>query len=344
MPPGHRRASINSFGYGGTNSHVIIESLDSLTRRNAIWNYRTSPRNTVSPEYATGLLTNGFTNEITFENPQDPGAKKSDQIPNGITSGSVKALTGGQSYEMTNGDIDDATSAMTNGVSHSNRDKRTEATVNGQEAASVSIKLDNANKNAPTLFLITAISERSLNSHARGLQDWISRHKETQAKPLDLAHTLLTRRSLFPWKQSIVASSFKILFEALGHIRPVKAATETPLAFVFTGQGAHWAGMGRALMVFHVFKESLLKSEDILHRLGCSWSLVQEMFADEQLSKIGEAQIAQPATTALQIALVDLLSSLKVKPKRVVGHSSGEIGAAYAAGALSQEAAIEVYV
>ena len=338
MPPGHRRASINSFGYGGTNSHVIIESFDSLTRRNAIGNHRTSPRNTVSPECATGLLTNGF----AFENPQDPSAKESDQIPNGPTNGSIKVLTGGRSYEMNNGDIDDATSAMTNGVGHSNPDKLIEATVDGQKAASVPIKLDNANKNAPTLFLITAISECSLNSHARGLQDWISRHKETQAKPLDLAHTLLTRRSLFPWRQSIVASSFKILFEALSHIRPVKAATETHLAFVFTGQGAQWAGMGRALMVFHAFKKSLLQSDNILHRIGCSWSLVQEMFADEQLSKIGEARIAQPATTALQIALVDLLSSLKVKPKRVIGHSSGEIGAAYAAGALNQEAAMEV--
>lgn len=55
-----------------------------------------------------------------------------------------------------------------------------------------------------------------------------------------------------------------------------------------------------------------------------------------------EAEVAQPATTAIQIALVALLRAQGVRPRAVIGHSSGEIAAAYTAGYLSQETAISV--
>jgi acyl transferase domain-containing protein len=63
---------------------------------------------------------------------------------------------------------------------------------------------------------------------------------------------------------------------------------------------------------------------------------------DKQSSSINSPEIAHPACAALQIALVDLLASWGIVPTRVIGHSSGEIGAAYAAGKLSREAAWKV--
>ena len=57
---------------------------------------------------------------------------------------------------------------------------------------------------------------------------------------------------------------------------------------------------------------------------------------------IDRAYISQPATTAIQIALVSLLASWKIKPSAVVGHSSGEIAAAYAAGALTLDQCMQI--
>lgn len=92
---------------------------------------------------------------------------------------------------------------------------------------------------------------------------------------------------------------------------------------------------------FPALERSIIKSENLLLDMGCDWLLSKEMFADENSSRLGDSELAQPATTGLQIALVDLLSSLGVVPSRVVGHSSGEIAAAYATGALTHESAME---
>lgn len=64
------------------------------------------------------------------------------------------------------------------------------------------------------------------------------------------------------------------------------------------------------------------------------------MLADKDTSRINDAEFSQPLCTALQIALVNLLASWKIHPSNVVGHSSGEIAAAYAAKAITAEAAI----
>lgn len=201
------------------------------------------------------------------------------------------------------------------------------------------------------LYLLSANSEKALKASARDVLEWLSVHGNPEEDPSeqkallnDLAHTLAARRTLLPWRSSIMASGLQELSSMLESIRPVKAAITPRVAFVFTGQGAQWAGMGRELMSLQPFKDSLLKSEGILVDLGASargWSLREQMFSDRS-SRLGEAEIAQPATTCLQVALVDLLSSLGVDPSAVVGHSSGEIGAAYAAGAISHSAAIEL--
>ena len=113
--------------------------------------------------------------------------------------------------------------------------------------------------------------------------------------------------------------------------------------------------MGRELMhTYPTYIESLLYADDILSRHGCKWSLIGEYISAhyssylngclEELSKTKEssllrnAYLAQPSCTAVQMALVNLLNSWNINPIAVVGHSSGEIAAAYAAGALTFEA------
>ncbi|EFX01892.1 polyketide synthase [Grosmannia clavigera kw1407] len=72
------------------------------------------------------------------------------------------------------------------------------------------------------------------------------------------------------------------------------------------------------------------------------FSLWDELHRDKDTSRIDEPQIAQPATTAIQVALVDLLIASGIQPAAVVGHSSGEIAAAYALGAIHREDAWKI--
>ncbi|KAH8760586.1 putative polyketide synthase [Diaporthe sp. PMI_573] len=86
-------------------------------------------------------------------------------------------------------------------------------------------------------------------------------------------------------------------------------------------------------------------SYTLVHRrtaLPATWDLEIELLRSSLDSRLDEAEVAQPATTAIQIALVALLRAQGVRPRAVIGHSSGEIAAAYTAGYLSQETAISV--
>ena len=70
--------------------------------------------------------------------------------------------------------------------------------------------------------------------------------------------------------------------------------------------------------------------------------LLEELHKDANDSRLDLAYISQPACTAIQLALTDMLASWNVRPSRVMGHSSGEIAAAYAAGILSIEESMKV--
>ncbi|KAL8722724.1 MAG: hypothetical protein Q9225_000836 [Loekoesia sp. 1 TL-2023] len=101
--------------------------------------------------------------------------------------------------------------------------------------------------------------------------------------------------------------------------------------------------MGKEL--FHQcseFRRSIIESDNILQDIGSSWSLIDELYMAGINFRINEAEVAQPAIIAIQIALVNLLASIDVQPQTVIGHSSGEIAAAYTARALCHRTALRV--
>lgn len=163
----------------------------------------------------------------------------------------------------------------------------------------------------------------------------------------DLAFTLHERRSHLQWKTFCIASSLYELQDMLTSkesTRPEYMSSRKPrLGFVFTGQGAQWANMGIELLKYGAFRDSITAADKYLQQdLNCGWSATEELAKGESTSNIKAALYSQALCTVLQVALVDLLKEWDIVPVAVVGHSSGEIAAAYCLGVLSREDAWKV--
>jgi acyl transferase domain-containing protein/acyl carrier protein len=164
---------------------------------------------------------------------------------------------------------------------------------------------------------------------------------------MDLAYTLACRRSHHAYRLSTVVSSAAELATELPKAKIAKmpeADKAKQVLFVFTGQGAQWYAMGRQLLRDEpIFRDCMHECDRIVRRL-VGWSILDVLAQDEATSIINRPDIAQPCTTSLQVSLVRLWRHWGVEPSIVVGHSSGEIATAYAAGALSLEATIRTAV
>lgn len=115
-----------------------------------------------------------------------------------------------------------------------------------------------------------------------------------------------------------------------------------PLVFVFTGQGAQWWAMGQELIKREPVFRRVLEEIDTYLKPLAGWSLVEEMTRDESSSQINRTNIAQPAIFGLQVALAELWKSWGIVPSKVVGHSVGEVAAAYVAGAYTMKDAVTI--
>ncbi|KAF2262952.1 putative polyketide synthase [Lojkania enalia] len=190
------------------------------------------------------------------------------------------------------------------------------------------------------LFQFSAKSETSLASYLKDVKARL--HRNLTQDIITISH-LLSKRSAFQWRLAVVAKNANTLVDILQKrsTNLLKARAHHNV-FVFTGQGAQWPKMGCDLMTFSEYSQSIRRSDELLRKLGASWSLKDELLLEGTSSRIHDSRFAQPATTALQIAVVDLLHSWNAIPHSVVGHSSGEIAAAYAANILLHEDALKV--
>ncbi|TGJ80976.1 hypothetical protein E0Z10_g7787 [Xylaria hypoxylon] len=163
----------------------------------------------------------------------------------------------------------------------------------------------------------------------------------------DLAHTLNLHRTKFSHR------GFAILREGDGEAAFRAEELRTGVApkkgggvgFIFTGQGAQWTGMGKvAISEFPLFQETIEKLDLVLGRLDPKPTFTLRAMlsgnGEGDDGRINEADVAQPLCTAIQIALVDIFSDWNIMPSVSIGHSSGEIAAAYAAGLISAPEAI----
>ncbi|KAF9693252.1 hypothetical protein EKO04_008946 [Ascochyta lentis] len=203
-----------------------------------------------------------------------------------------------------------------------------------------------------TPFLFSAASEKALLSMVASYSTHLKSDPSIDFRAL--SHTLCNRRSALPFRVAFSARSVETLcakldtfIESINKELLIAAPTSpSPIRIlgIFTGQGAQWAGMACKLMASPLATKIVGELEWSLSQLSDppQWSLKSELSADRSSSRIMEAAIAQPACTALQILLVELLRTAGVSFSTVVGHSSGEIAAAYAAGYLSAQDAIRI--
>ncbi|KAI1799346.1 hypothetical protein F4811DRAFT_557890 [Daldinia bambusicola] len=161
----------------------------------------------------------------------------------------------------------------------------------------------------------------------------------------DLAYTLSERRTKF-WHRACLTTRMTKIEDRQADWGQYKQSTQTPtLGFVFTGQGAQWPQMARDLLRFFPWTRTVLEELDVVlknlrHRP--SWSLIHELTEPRNPEHLRQPEFSQPLVTALQICIVAVLEKWGIRPKSVVGHSSGEIAAAYTAGLLDRASAITV--
>ncbi|KAF7571241.1 hypothetical protein PtrM4_112430 [Pyrenophora tritici-repentis] len=202
LAQGVRRVSINSFGFGGTNAHVVLDDAD---------NYRNSSTRTRN----------------------DDILESEDTIPSIIES------------------------------------KETE------------------DGGKPLVFVLSASDEQDLRkaseklaTHIRSVIGSENIRSETQYLK-DLAFTLSEKRSALRWRSSFVASSLTELSSRLtakSHSAFRSALKEERIAFVFTGQGAQWLGMGSSLMIYPGFRKSIEDASSYMKRLGSPWVLKGKLY------------------------------------------------------------------
>ncbi|KAI5920866.1 hypothetical protein F4810DRAFT_713065 [Camillea tinctor] len=262
-----RRASVNSFGFGGTNAHAIVESFDPHVQK------------------------------------VSRGASPSLPLPEAQTQASTIGETGQYSPPF-----------------------------------------------LPLAF--SAASQKSLRNIVNKYRDYLEKHQDVSL--LHLSWHLICRDAM-PYRVAVSAASTSQAIKTLDSLldsntslgtagtRSNIMTTHPRILGIFTGQGAQWPTMSKALFRTHqIYRETIRSLDEVLK--DCpeppQWTIEEKIMANKETSQMNEAAISQPVCTAVQIGLVDVMKSLGLGFHTVIGHSSGEIAAAYAAGKLSARDAI----
>ncbi|MFB9905554.1 SDR family NAD(P)-dependent oxidoreductase [Allokutzneria oryzae] len=203
-------------------------------------------------------------------------------------------------------------------------------------------------------LLPLVVSARSRAALVESAQRFADRLETAQpAEFYDICHTASMRRGRHPHRLVVLGrdpaeAADRLLGAAADSAVPgagtARAVRHGRVAFVFSGNGSQWAGMGADLLDSEPAFANAVKAVDaeITRRTG--WSVVEELTATAERSRLDRTEFAQPALFAVQVGLVELLREHGIEPGAVLGHSVGEVAAAYVAGAFDLSEAVELIV
>lgn len=192
----------------------------------------------------------------------------------------------------------------------------------------------------PKLLILSANDEQALRRNFQALH----KHLLNPSVSIDLnslSYTLSERRSRLFHRGFIVTNSAEL---DVGRLVTGKRRGKPPaIAFIFTGQGAQWPQQGKALLgLYPQVKKLISDLDNVLAGLPHppAWKLIDELTLPRTAEEVQRPELSQALVTALQLALIHLLREWNVLPAAVLGHSSGEIAAAAAAGLITNAQAI----
>ncbi len=198
--------------------------------------------------------------------------------------------------------------------------------------------------------MVSARSPEALQKTAADLVDWMD--GPGKDVPLTtICGNLLTRRSWHPHRAALFADNRPGLRGALSAIAAEQesdrtanglALADAKTAFVFTGNGPQWWAMGQQLYREAATFRETLDEIDAMFRKVADLPLVEEMLKSEEDSKMALTEIAQPALFGLQVGLVKLFAEDGLVADATVGHSAGELAAAYCAGGFDLETIVRI--
>jgi acyl transferase domain-containing protein/NADPH:quinone reductase-like Zn-dependent oxidoreductase/NAD(P)-dependent dehydrogenase (short-subunit alcohol dehydrogenase family) len=199
--------------------------------------------------------------------------------------------------------------------------------------------------NAPAGLAPLLISARSKAALGVLAESWREQLIDAPQAAAELAQGAARRRDHHRHRLWVAGDSAA---ELVAGLDPASAesitgeAVQGALAFVFSGNGSQWAGMGaEALRLNPAFRRGVARADAALAaHLG--WSVLERLEGDPADQDLARTDIAQPLLFAVQVGVVESLRASGVEAQAFVGHSVGEIAAAWASGALSLEAAARV--
>jgi amino acid adenylation domain-containing protein len=198
-------------------------------------------------------------------------------------------------------------------------------------------------------WILSARTDKALRDQARRLASWVG--VQPEAGPVDIGRSLVSARSTFERRAVVIAEDRAEFVRALGGLADGEALPGVvrgtvgevdKTVFVFPGQGTQWAHMGQELLdASPVFAEHMRACDEALRRYA-DWSVLEVLAGTPGAPDLERVDVVQPALFAVMVSLAALWRSYGVEPDAVVGHSQGEIAAAFVVGALSLDDAARV--
>ena len=191
-------------------------------------------------------------------------------------------------------------------------------------------------------WVLTARSGEALAGQAARLLAWVQ--ADERLDPADVGWSLVATRSVFEHRAVVVGADRRQLMAGLARLADGRPGAEVVVGraesvrktvMVFPGQGSQWAGMAVQLLdTSPVFADQMRCCGAALAEF-VDWSLLDAVRGVEGAPGLDRVDVVQPVLWAVMVSLARVWQSVGVVPDAVVGHSQGEIAAAYVAGALS---------